>query len=80
MNDLYFVGCFEEDDYKKFDCVRNILVDEFQDIDSNKLLNMLGFLDDLYIWFRTQEFSHIVDKVKLLREDIFQIVKEKNDS
>ena len=38
---------------------------------------MLGILNDFYISFRTQEFSHIVDKVILLREDIFQLVKEK---
>ena len=38
---------------------------------------MLGFLDYLYIPFRTQEFSHIEDK--LLREDNFQLIKEKFD-
>ena len=77
INDLFFVGYLEEDEYKKFDCVRNLLVDEFEDLDSKKLVNILGILDDLYISFRTQEFSHIVDKVKLLREDIFQLKNEK---
>ena len=50
---------------------------EFRDLDSKKLVNMLGILDDLYISFRTQEFSHIVDKVNFLREDIFKLIKEK---
>ena len=72
---MYFVGYL--DDYKKIDCVRNILVDEFQDFDSKKLINMLGFRDDLYISFRIQDFSHIVDKVILLLEDIFQLIKDK---
>ena len=76
INDLFFVGYLEEDDYKKFDCVRSILVDEFQDLDSKKSVNMLGILDNLYISFRTQEFSHIVDEVKLLREDFFQFLKK----
>ena len=76
INDLYFVGYSEEDDYEKSDCVRNILVDEFQNLDSKKLVNMLSVLDDLYISFRTQEISHIVDKVKLLREDIFQLIEK----
>ena len=76
-NDLYFVGYLEEDGYRKFVCVRNILVDEFQDNDSKRILKLLGILDDLYISFRTQEFSHITDKVKLLREDICQPIKEK---
>ena len=77
LKHLYFGGCLEEDDYKKFDCLRITLVDEFQDHDLKKLRIMLGILDDLYISFRTQEFSCIVDKVKLLREDIFQIIKGK---
>ena len=38
---------------------------------------MLGVPDDLYISFRTQEFSQTVDKFELLREDIFQLIKEK---
>ena len=77
INDLFFVGFLEEDDFKKFDCVRNLLVDEFQEADSKKLVNMLGILDDLYILFRTQEIGHIADKVKLLREDIIHEIKEK---
>ena len=80
IDELFFLGYFEEDDYKKFDCVRNLLVDEFQDRDSKKLVNILGILDDLYISFRAQEFRHIVGKVKLLRDDIFQRIKEKSDS
>ena len=64
INDLFFVGYLEEDDYRKFDSVRNVIVEEFLDLDSKKLLNMLGILDDLYISFRTREFSHIIDKVK----------------
>ena len=34
ITDLYFVGILGEDDYKKFDCVRNILEGELQDLDS----------------------------------------------
>ena len=47
INDLFFVRCLEEDDYEKFDCVKNLVVDEFQDLDSKKLVNILGILDDL---------------------------------
>ena len=49
ISELFFVGYLEEGDYKKFDCVRNILVDEFQDLDSKKLMNFLGISDDLSI-------------------------------
>ena len=52
-------------------------MEEFQDLDSMKLVIIYGILDDIYISFGTQDFSHIVDKVKLLREDIFQLIIEK---
>ena len=76
-NDFYFVGILGDNDYEKFDCVTNILANEFKDLDSEKLTNVLGIIDDLYISFKRQEFSHIADKVDLLREDIFQLIKEK---
>ena len=75
-NKLFFVAYIEEDDYKKFDCLTNIVVDEPQDLDSKKLVKILRILD-LFTSFRTQDFSHIVDEVNLLREDIFQLIKEK---
>ena len=46
INDLFFIGYLKEDDFRKFECVRNILVDEFRDLDSKKL-NRLGILDVL---------------------------------
>ena len=67
----------DEDESKNFDCVRKILVDEFRDLDSKPLVDMLDILDDLIISFRTQDFSLIIDKVELLREDIFKLIKEK---
>ena len=54
-------------------------MDEFQDLDSDILTNMLRILDGFYISFRTLKFSHIEDKVKELREDIFQLTREKFD-
>ena len=73
-NDLYFVRHL--DDYKKFDCVRNILVSEYKCLDSEKLPRVLSILDDLYISFNRQDFDRNADNVKLLREDIFQLVKD----
>ena len=64
INGLFFVVHLEEAAYKEFDCVRVILVDEFQDLYSDKLTNMLGILDEIYFWFRTQEVSQLENKVK----------------
>ena len=33
VNDLFFVGYLEEDEYRNVDYVRNKLVNEFQDLD-----------------------------------------------
>ena len=76
LNDLYFVRHLGEDDYKKFDCVRKILVSELKCLDSEKLPRVLSILDDFYISFKRQDFDRIADNVKLLREDIFQLVKD----
>ena len=78
INDLYFKGYLGEDDYKKFDCVRKMLLSEFKGVDSEILTNMLGILEDLYISFKRQELSSIPDNVKLLREDNFELVYAKN--
>ena len=77
MNTLFFVGLLEEDEYNIFDCVTKVLINQFQDLDSKKLKNMLGGLGDLYISFRTQESGHTDDKVQLLREHTFKLIKEK---
>ena len=76
INDLCFLGYLGNYDYKKFDCVRKILVNEIENLDSEKLTNVLGIIDDLYISFRRREFGHAVDKVELLRENILRLVND----
>ena len=50
LNKLLFVGYLENDECEKFACIKKVLTSEFQDIDSEKLINMLGAIDDLYIF------------------------------
>ena len=76
INGLCFLGYLGEVEYKKIDCVRNILVNEFANLDSKKLSNVSGVIDDLYISFRRRELGHIVDKVDLLHENILQLVSD----
>ena len=77
LNQLDFVGCLESDDYEKLNCIKKVLYCEFQDVNSKKLKIMLGFVDDLYILFITQEFHDLQILTKILRGDIFLLVKEK---
>ena len=53
---LVLVGYLESSDYDKFNWITKILKDEFQDIGSDKLVKMLGVVDNLHIIFLTQEF------------------------
>ena len=71
-----FTEYLEEDDYEKLDCVRNILVDEFQDVILVKLINILGITDDLQL-FLTGEHNQIFSTTETLRKDNFQLIKEK---
>ena len=53
LNKLDFVGYLESEDYEKFTCNKKVLTDEFQDVNSEKLINMMNIVDDLYILFIT---------------------------
>ena len=57
--------------------LKKVLTSEFQDIDSEKLINMLGVIDDLYILFITQNSHDIQILTDIIRTDIFLVVKEK---
>ena len=57
--------------------IKKVLTIEFQDLDSEKLINMLGVIDDLQILFITQNFHDIQILIKIVRGDLFLLVKEK---
>ena len=77
LNKLDFVSDLESGEYKKFNCIEKVLTDEFQDVSSEKLINMLGVLDDLHILFITQNFQDVRILTNELLEFIFLPLKEK---
>ena len=77
LNKLDFVGYLENDENEKFSCIKKVLTNEFQDLDSEKLINMLGVFDKLYILFVTQNFHDIQILTNIPRGDIFLLVKAK---
>ena len=77
MKKLDFVGYLEINDYENFHCIKKVLSREFQDVNSNKLLNMLGVVDDLYILFLTHDFHNVQTLTDILRGDIFLLFNEK---
>ena len=79
LSKLDLVGYSESSDYDKYNWIKKILIDEFQDLDLEELINMLAVLDKLYILFKTQNFQNVQMFTNILREDIFSLVKLSNN-
>ena len=79
LNKLDSAGYLENDDYENFNCIKKVLTAEFQDVNSEKLIYMLGVVDDLPVSFITQTFEQIQSLTNGLREDIFSLVKTSNN-
>ena len=77
LSKLGFAGYLENYDYEKFNCIKKVLPDELQDVNSEKLISMLGVVDDLYILFIAQDFHDVQKLTNIVRDDIFVLVKEK---
>ena len=60
------VGYLESSDYDKFNWIKKVLIDEFLEFDSNKLVKKLGVVENLHIVFITQEFQDVQTITKVL--------------
>ena len=69
------VGYIESGDYDKINWIKKLLIDELQDVNSEKLIQMLGVLDNLHILFKFQGFQNVQISTNVLREDVFSLVK-----
>ena len=76
LNKLNFVGYLESDDYEKCICIKKVLTDEFQDVNSEKLTNIIGVIDDLQFSFISQKFHDNQILTNIVRGDFFLLVKE----
>ena len=54
-----------------------MLLEEFRDIDSQKITDMLLFVDDLHILYISQNFQHEEKLNSSLRNEIFLLLNEK---
>ena len=57
LNYLHSVADLENHEYINFGRVKKVLKDNFQDVDLEQLIHMLGVVDDLHILFLNQEFN-----------------------
>ena len=64
-------------DYNTFNIIRKILIDEFNNIDDDKLIEILKNLDDIYINYIKMKVNFDKTLIKPLRDNIFEIYEQK---
>ena len=62
-------------EYNTFNIIRKILIDEFNNIDDDKLIGILKNLDDIYIDYLKMNVNFDKTLIKPLRENIFETYK-----
>ena len=77
LNYLDFVADLRSDDYGNFNQTKKALKDNFQDVDSEELIHMLGVFDDLLILLVNQDFNEVNQLTESLRERIFTLYEKK---
>ena len=77
LNYLDSVADLENHEYSNFGRVKKGLKDNFQDVDSEQLIHMLGVVDDLHILFLNQHFNKFNPLIESLRERIFTLYEKK---
>ena len=80
LNKVGLVADSERDEFKKFNCIRKVSTNEFQGLNTEKLINMLGVVDDIHILFITQYFQIVRALTNVLRDDIFLLFSEKMEN
>ena len=64
-------------DYITVNIIRKILIDEFNNIDDEKLIEILKNLDDIYINYIKMKVNFDKLLIKPLRDNIFEIYEQK---
>ena len=77
LNKLDLVLYLERVEFKNFNCIKKVLANDFQDLNSEKLKNLLNVVDDIYISFITPDFQNVRVLTNVLRDDIFLQFNEK---
>ena len=77
LNYLDFVGNLGSNDYSNFNQSKKILTANFQDVDSEQLIHMLGVIDELRILFLTKNFQEFGPLRESTLERIFTLYENK---
>ena len=77
LNYLDSVADLENREYSNFGRVKKVLKDNFQDVDLEQLIHIIGVVDDLHILFLNQDFNEYNPLIQSLREKIFTLYEKK---
>ena len=64
-------------DYNTFNIIRKVPIDEFNNIDDDKLIGILKNLDDIYINYIKMNVNFDKTLIKPLRDNIFEMYEQK---
>ena len=64
-------------DYNTFNIIRKLLIDEFNNVNDDKLIEILKNSDDIYINYIKMDVNFDKTLYKPLRDNIFEIYEQK---
>ena len=70
LNKLHFTDDINDTDFEKLRCVKRIMVNEFEDYNVPKLIDVLSSVDNFSITLTVGELKHILSKPDTPRENI----------
>ena len=77
LNKLDLVAKLEIDEFENFICIKKVLANDFRDLHTEKLMNMLNAVDVIHILFVTQDFQNNRVFTDVLRDDNFLLFNVK---
>ena len=77
LNKLDFTHNVDDSDYENLRCVKRTLVNEIEDFNKPKLIDVLSSVDNLFITLTVGKLQDISIKTNTLRENIFYLISFK---
>ena len=79
MNKWYFKIFLNDKDFDKFDEIRNVLINEFEEIDEDLLVCVLDVLDEIHVSCLKENNLPAIkmnNLIKNFRKDIYELLKK----
>ena len=74
LNKLDFTDNINDTDFENLRCVKRILVEEVEEYNISKLIDVLSIVDNFFITLTVGELQVILNKMDTLRENLLFLV------